>query len=212
MYSTILMDLDGTLTDPGLGITNSIMYALDKLGMPETDRTRLYRFIGPPLMEEMRKVYGLTEQEGYDALKYYREYFSVTGLFENEVYPGIPEVLAKIKETGRKLIVATSKPEIYTLQILEHFGLDRYFDFVSGSTMDNSRVQKKDIIAYAMERMAFSAEDALMIGDRRNDVEGAAANGMRSLGVLYGYGSYEELSEAGADYFAKTPEEITAYI
>lgn len=212
MYSYILMDLDGTLTDPGLGITNSIMYGLEKLGIIEKDRTKLYRFIGPPLMEELRAVYHLSEQEGLNALAYYREYFSVTGLFENEVYEGIPEVLGRIRDAGRKLIVATSKPEIYTKRILEHFDLEKYFDFVAGSTMDSSRVQKSDVIAYAVNKMGFSPGEALMVGDRKNDIEGAAANGMKSLGVLYGYGSYEELSKAGADCYARTPEEILYYI
>lgn len=212
MRSYILMDLDGTLTDPGTGITNSIMYALEKLGIIEEDRTRLYRFIGPPLMDELRSVYGLSEQEGTDALRYYREYFSETGIFENEVYKGIPETLEKIREKGAKIILATSKPEVYAAQILEHFDLEKYFDFTAGSTMDNSRVKKKDVIAYAMDEMGFRAEDALMVGDRHNDVEGAAANGIPTLGVLYGYGSYEELLKAGAEYFAATPEEIPDYI
>ena len=212
MYSCILMDLDGTLTDPGVGITNSIMYSLEKLGIIEKDRTRLYRFIGPPLMEELRAVYHLSEQEGLDALAYYREYFSVTGLFENEVYEGIPEVLGKIRDAGKKLIVATSKPEIYTKRILEHFDLEKYFDYVAGSTMDSSRVQKSDVIAYAMNNTGYSPEETLMVGDRKNDIEGAAANGIRSVGVLYGYGSYEELSKAGADYYAKAPEEILYFI
>ena len=121
-------------------------------------------------------------------------------------------MLGKIRDAGKKLIVATSKPEIYTKRILEHFDLEKYFDFVAGSTMDSSRVQKSDVIAYAMNEAGFSPEEALMVGDRKNDIEGAASNGMKSVGVLYGYGSYEELSKAGADYYAKTPEEILNYI
>ena len=212
MYSNILLDLDGTLTDPGTGITNSIMYSLEKLGITETDRTKLYRFIGPPLMDSLRSAYGFSEREGLDALRYYREYFSDKGIFENEVYEGIPEVLGKMKALGKKVILATSKPEVYARRILEHFELDRYFDFIAGGTMDNSRVRKGDVIAFALKSTAADPEAALMVGDRDNDVEGAALNGIKTLGVLYGYGSYEELSDAGAAFFAKTPQAILDYI
>lgn len=212
MAKVILIDLDGTLTDPGEGITNSVMYALEKFGIYIEDRTSLYRFIGPPLMEELQKVYGFTAEEAEQALQYYREYFAVRGLFENEVYDGIPETLKKIKDSGRKVVVATSKPEGYSKQILEHFDLIQYIDFVAGSTMDSSRVRKSDVIAYALETLGIKKEDALMVGDRENDIEGAKANGLDALGVLYGYGSLEELQNAGAVKFAATPEEILNYI
>lgn len=212
MYDTILLDLDGTLTDPGLGITNSVMYALEKFGIYTQDRTSLYHFIGPPLLEEIQRSYGFSEEQALKALAYYREYFGVTGLFENEVYDGIPETLEKMKDAGKKLIVATSKPELYSVRILEHFDLLRYFDFVAGSTMDNSRVRKADVIAYALKENSVDKNRAIMVGDRQNDVQGAIANGLDCLGVLYGYGSLEELKQAGAMKFADSPEDILNYI
>ncbi len=208
MYRFILADLDGTLTDPGIGITNSIMYALRKFGIEVADRSELYRFIGPPLAEEIQKVYGFSKEDSFLALEYYREYFAKDGLFENEVYDGIPEALEILKASGRKLILATSKPEVYSVQILEHFDLMKYFDFVAGATMDSSRVRKNDVIAYAVDTFGIRKEEALMIGDRENDIRGAAENGIRPLGALYGYGSYEELYEAGARDFVKIPGEI----
>ena len=206
------MDLDGTLTDPGLGITNSIIYALEKFGIVPESRESLYRFIGPPLMEEMQKVYGFTSKQSQQALVYYREYFAERGLYENRVYDGIPGTLEKIRGSGRKLVVATSKPEVYSQKILDHFGLSRYFDFLAGSTMDSSRVQKSDVIAYALERRGIDPAEALMVGDRENDIRGAAENGIDSLGVLYGYGSKEELINAGAGALAETPEDILNHI
>lgn len=212
MYEFVLADLDGTLTDPGIGITNSIMYALKKFGMEIKDRSELYRFIGPPLADELCKVYGFSKEKSLLALQYYREYFSAGGLYENEVYEGIPDVLKELKAEGRKLILATSKPEVYSVKILEHFDLMKYFDFVAGATMDGSRVRKDDVIAYALRSCQVKKEEALMIGDRENDIQGAWKNGIRSLAVLYGYGSYEELSEAGASDFANHPGEIPEII
>ena len=208
MYKFVLADLDGTLTDPGIGITNSIMYALDKFGIHVKDRSELYRFIGPPLAEELQKVYGFSKEDSLLALQYYREYFAVDGLYENEVYEGIPETLEKLKASGRQLILATSKPEIYSVEILKHFDLMKYFDFIAGATMDSSRVRKSDVIAYAAESCGIDKAQALMIGDRENDIQGALSNGIQPIGVLYGYGSKEELSQAGARYYVKKPEEI----
>lgn len=212
MFRYVLMDLDGTLTDPGIGITNSIIYALERFGIHPKNRESLYRFIGPPLMEELSIVYGFSKEESQKALEYYREYFAVKGLYENRVYDGIPKTLQRIKDSGRILLVATSKPEVYSLKILEHFDLLRYFDYVAGSTMDSSRVRKSDVIAYAVQSFDVDPKEAIMVGDRENDILGAAENNMSSLGVLYGYGSKEELQNAGATLFAKTPEEILSYI
>lgn len=209
-YSTILFDLDGTLTDPGLGITNSILYALDKMGIPKPPREELYAFIGPPLKEMLMVRFGLSDVQGEDALRFYREYFSVDGLFENRVYAGIPELLAALQGAGKQLIVATSKPEIFTLRILERFDLARYFDFVAGSTLDGSRVHKDDVIAYALEQCGLThpKDEIIMIGDRKFDVEGAKANNLSCIGVTYGYGSKEELEEAGAIATADTPQAL----
>ena len=212
MYDTILMDLDGTLTDPGLGITNSVMYALKKFGITVEDRASLYRFIGPPLVEEIGSVYGFSREDSLRAVDYYREYYADKGLYENRVYDGIPETLESIRRAGKKIVLATSKPELFSCQILEHFDLMKYFDFVAGSTMDHSRIHKADVIAYAVKSFGIDPARALMVGDRENDVQGAKANQMDVLGVLYGYGSREELEKAGAERFAETPEEILRFI
>ena len=212
-YQYLLFDLDGTLTDPGLGITNSVMYALEKFGIHTEDRTALYRFIGPPLTESFETFYGFTAEQSALAVTYYREYFKSRGMYENEVYNGIPALLAELKAQGKTLIVATSKPEAFAAEILRYFALDGYFDLVAGATMDGSRAQKADIIRYAMEAAGITEKAAaLMIGDREHDAIGAKANGLDTLGVLYGYGSEAELRAAGAKYLAHEPKEILAFV
>ena len=209
MYKYILFDLDGTLTDPGLGITNAVMYALKKFNIEVPDRSELYKFIGPPLLESFEKYYGMTPEQSQMALQYYREYFKPYGLYENTVYDGIEEVLAALKVQGKKLILATSKPEPFAVEILRHFGLDKYFDFVAGATMDEKRVRKADVIAYALESCEIAElSEAIMVGDREHDVLGAKEVGLQCVGVLYGYGDLEELENVGANYIAKKPEDI----
>ena len=213
MYKYILFDLDGTLTNPELGITNCVMYALEKFGIKENDRKKLHPFIGPPLTYSFHNFYGLSEEESKQAVAFYRERFSVKGLYENEVYVGVPEMLQNLKEQGKKLIIATSKPEEYTIKILKYFELYKYFDFVAGATMDGSRGEKSEIITYALE--ISSIEDktqAVMIGDRKYDILGAKENGLDSIGVLYGFGDYEELTNAGATYIAESMEDILGYV
>lgn len=209
MYDYFLFDLDGTLTDPGLGITNSVAYALGKYGITVEDRRELYPFIGPPLRQSFSEFYGFDEEKTKEAVAFYREYFSEKGLFENEVYEGIPEVLSQLKQAGKKLLVATSKPEEFTNRILEHFGLAEYFDFVAGATMDETRNEKADIIAYALKQIADADKSKIvMIGDRKFDILGARENGIDSIGVLYGYGPRAELEEAQATYIVEKPEEL----
>lgn len=209
MYKYILFDLDGTLTDPGLGITNAVMYALKKFNIEVPDRSELYKFIGPPLLESFEKYYGMTPEQSQMALQYYREYFKPYGLYENTVYDGIEEMLMALKSQGKMLILATSKPEPFAVEILRHFGLDKYFDFVAGATMDEKRVRKADVIAYALESCGITElSETIMIGDREHDALGAKEVGLQCIGVLYGYGDLEELEKAGANYIAKTPEDI----
>ena len=212
MYNTVLFDLDGTLTNPGQGITNSVAYALKKFGIEVEDRQELYKFIGPPLYESFMKYYGFSQEKAETAVSFFREYFRDTGIFENEVYGGVTDLLDEIKNSGRKIILATSKPEEFAKRVLSHFGLDKYFDFVAGATMDSSRVEKSDVIAYAIKESGCTGENAVMIGDRLHDILGAKENGLDSIGVLFGYGSREELEEAGADYIAETVEEIIKFI
>ena len=213
MYQYLLFDLDGTLTDPGLGITNSVMFALKKFGVEVQERASLYKFIGPPLLDSFRDFYGFSAEDSERAVRYYREYFSRQGLFENEVYDGVPTLLARLKQRGRTLIVASSKPEVYVVEILKHFELYDYFDLVAGATMDPSRSQKADVIRYALARAGITEpSSALMIGDRKHDILGARENGLDALGVLFGYGSREELKAAGAAFLAETPAEIESFV
>lgn len=209
MYNYILFDLDGTLTNSELGITKSVQHALKKFGIEVEDRTILRPFIGPPLGESFQVYYGLSKEESEQAIKYYRERFSVKGLYENEVYEGVEKMLQDLKESGKKLILATSKPEKFTMLILEHFDLLKYFDFVAGATMDGSRGEKADVIRYALEISGIEDKtEAIMVGDRKFDILGAKENGLASIGVLYGFGDREELTEAGADYIVERAEDI----
>ncbi len=203
MYKTILFDLDGTLTDPGIGITNSVMYALDKFGIHVTDRSELYRFIGPPLIDSFTGFYGFSHEDGERAVAYYREYFSVTGLFENDLYDGIPELLSELKKQGKTLILATSKPDVYAVRILAHFGLDGYFDHIAAATLDGHINYKDEVIALALSIADEEKSEIVMVGDRKYDIIGANAHGLDSVGVLFGYGSEDELRDAGATYIAK---------
>ncbi len=209
----LLFDLDGTLTDPGEGITNSVAYALEKFGIAVEDRRELYPYIGPPLTDSFMRCHGLTIAQAEEALKLYREYFSVNGMFENVPYDGIAAFLEKLKSRGYTLLIATSKPEEFTVQILQHFSLDKYFAFVAGNTLDESRPTKASVIAYLRERYpAINATNAVMIGDRKYDIEGAKQNALPSIGVLYGYGSREELETAGATAVVADLEELLAAI
>lgn len=209
MYEYLLFDLDGTLTDPGLGITEAVRYALGKFGISVSDRKALYPFIGPPLWESFERFYHFSPTESEQAVNYYREYYKKQGLFENEVYEGIPALLQQLKDGGKSLLVATSKPEVFAVQILGHFGLASYFALIAGATMDSSRSKKADVIAYALARAGITdPARAVMIGDREQDIQGAQANGLASIGVLYGYGSAVELTGAGASHLARTPRDI----
>lgn len=206
-FDTILFDLDGTLTDPGIGITNSIAYALEQRGMPVPPREQLFRFIGPPLLDEFQKVYGVTEAEARELVAQFRVYFESRGIFENRMYEGIPEMLQRLRDHGCRLVLATSKPEVFAEQVLEHFSLRQYFTAVAGSTIDEGRTDKAEVIAYALGKLE-AAGRPLMVGDRRHDVVGAQANKIPCLGVLYGYGSRQELTEAGAVRLAETVEDV----
>jgi len=212
MPTTILFDLDGTLTDPGLGITNSILYALGKMGFPKPPRENLYPFIGPPLTESFQKYCGMTAAQAEEALRLYREYFSVTGLFENSVYDGIPEMLASLRNAELRLCLATSKPEIYARRIVERFDLAPYLDFVGGATLSGERNAKADVIAYVLNETGTAADQTIMVGDRRHDVEGAAVHRLPAIGVLWGYGDETELRTAGAAQIASDPGELARLI
>ena len=207
MNHTIFFDLDGTLTDSAPGIIHSVQYALNKYGI-KAEENDLRSFIGPPLIHSFQERFGFDHDKALEAVVYYREYFTAGGMFENSVYPGIEELLQKLKADGRTLAVATSKPELFSKQILEHFALAQYFDFIGGAAMDESRTKKVEVLEYALHELQADPKEAVMIGDRKDDIEAACSLGTESIGVLYGYGSREELENAGAKVFAKTPLDI----
>jgi len=209
MYDIVLFDLDGTLTDPGAGITNSVAYALKKWGIEVADRRELYAFIGPPLLDSFARYYGFNEEQCRLSLGYYREYFQDIGIFENQLFDGTAAMLAQIKSAGKKIVLATSKPEEYAIRILEHFDIFSYFDVVAGASMDETRSKKADVIAYALEKAKVTdRKKAVMIGDREHDVLGGKENGLDTIGVLFGYGDRAELEAAGATYIAEKMEDI----
>ena len=207
-YRTLLFDLDGTLTDPGVGITTSVAYALACFGITPPPREQLYPFIGPPLHESFQRFYGFSEEQSFEAVERYRDYYRERGIWQNQLYPGIDTLLAALREAGYTLALATSKPEIFARQILDHFNLAQYFSFVAGSNLDGTRTKKGEVIAYARKLSGAQPDESLMIGDREHDVLGAREQGLRCIGVLYGYGSREELLAAGAWQLAAQVEDL----
>lgn len=209
MYQTILFDLDGTLTDPGMGITNSVMYALEKLGYERPERQELYKFIGPPLHDSFQMYYGMDTQQTDEAVRLFREYFARQGIKENQIYPGIMEMLRALHDAGRHLVLATSKPEQWARIIMADFGMDVYVPDIAGATMTRERNKKGLVIAYALEAFGVDPATAVMVGDREHDILGGKENGLPGIGVTYGYGDREELEHAGAVAVADTPEKLT---
>lgn len=208
-YQTILFDLDGTLTDSAPGILNSVRYACRKLQLEMPQEATLRRFLGPPLPASFRDYLHLNEADTARAVSAFREYYPEKGIFENEVYPGIPELLRGLKAAGKTVVMATSKPELFARRIMEHFSLDQYFDAICGATIDETRTDKGDVIAYALQTAGISStEGVVMVGDREHDVKGAARNGLPCIGVVYGYGSAEELWTAGAVTLADTVQDL----
>lgn len=212
-YKYLLLDLDGTVTDSMEGITRSVQYALENFGITVTDLNTLRPFIGPPLKESFKEFYHFTDEQAETALKKYREYFSTKGLFENKVYEGMPQFLIDQVAKDRQLLLATSKPEPFAKQILSYFGLDSYFTFIGGSTMDGSRSTKTDVISYVLSANHVDDLSAVvMIGDRKHDIIGAENNGIDSIGVLYGFGDEAELRKAGATYIAANLRELSTLL
>lgn len=213
-YPVVFFDLDGTLTDPGEGIINSIMYALDKMGLAAADRRKLESFIGPPLVDSFKGEYGLSNEAAWQGVLYYREYFAERGMFENQIYPGIPELLMALKGAGKRIGLATSKPTVYAAEIVAHFKLTQFFDGIFGSELDGSRTAKGEVIAEAMRRMSpiVTPDQAIMIGDRKYDVIGARENGLDAIAVAYGYGTLEELREAAPIRIAPTVGDLQALL
>ncbi len=202
-------DLDGTLTDSADGIINSVIYALSTYGVEENDREALRSFVGPPLPESFMKRYGFSKEKAEEAVSRFRVRFSSIGIFENALYDGIPQVLSAIKEQGGKVILATSKPEVFARRILDHFDLTEYFDHICGANLaENNRLEKEEVLRYALENSGADPKDSYMIGDRKYDMEAGKRLGLCTVGVLYGYGSRRELEAAGADVICETVEQL----
>ncbi|MGF9756095.1 HAD family hydrolase [Microvirga sp. 0TCS3.31] len=202
-----LFDLDGTLTDPKTGITRSVQYALDKLGRPVPEADELTWMIGPPLIAGFTELLGGAD-EVQEAVHLYRERYGTIGLFENEVYAGIPALLQHLQEKGVRLYVATSKLQVFAQRIFDHFELSRFFSEIYGSDLDNRNADKRDLIRHILEQERFDPADAVMIGDRKHDALGAKANGLASIGVTWGYGSRQELLDAGVACLVDAPQDL----
>lgn len=210
MYKAIFFDLDGTLTESGEGITKSVQYALEKLGKPEPDLSKLRVFVGPPLMEQFMKYTGLDEETARQAVVFYRERYTETGIYENRLYPGVQELLQKLRRDGYLLAVASSKPERFVLKVLDYFGLTGYFHEIVGSEMNGSRTSKSEVIEETLKRLGLQnhREQVLMVGDKEHDVLGARAAGVDCIAVSYGYGTMEELEAAKPLRIVASVEEL----
>ncbi|MFS0674527.1 HAD family hydrolase [Ornithinibacillus sp. 179-J 7C1 HS] len=208
-YKVILFDLDGTLSDPKEGITQSVQYALRKMNITEPDLKKLDSFIGPPLQVSFAEHYGFEAYQVQKAIEFYRERFKEKGMFENKLYPQIQSLLKSLKEKEYVLVVATSKPTVFAEKILKHFNIDHYFELIVGSNLDGSRTAKTEIIQYILDKYNnYSQRDFVMIGDRMHDIVGAVNTGIDSIAVTYGYGSFDELSKSQPTYIVNTVEEL----
>ncbi len=209
MYSTVLFDLDGTITDSEPGIIASVQHALRQFGIEVEDPKTLRPFIGPPLRDSFRQYFQMTPEQAEQATEMYRQRYAPIGKFECSVYPGISGLLRRLHEAGRKVVLATSKPEEFAGEILEHFHLDPYFDLIGGATLDGSRDTKEEVLQYILDRLTpAERQDAVMIGDTRFDMIGAAAFSLPAIGVLYGFGSREELEGYGARFVAEDAAQL----
>ena len=216
-YKHIFFDLDGTITEPVVGITNAFMYSLEKFGIKVSDRTSLYKVIGPPLRDSYKEFYGFSDEQAEEAIGYYREYYGVRGLIENDIMPGMENAFRTLKDAGCHLYVATSKPEVYAIKILQYLGLDGYFDIIAGSLFDGSRDKKELVIEYLLNRCGMKSEteeltSVVMVGDRKFDILGAKHLGIDNIGVTFGYGSREEFLECQAMYIVDSADELVQYI
>lgn len=216
-YKNVFFDLDGTVTEPVEGITNAIIYALKRFGIDVSDRKQLYKYIGPPLRDSFREFNGFSEEQAEAAVLAYREYYSVNGILENEIMPGMEDALKELKSAGCRLYIATSKPEIFARQILEHLKLDGYFDIISGSLLDGSRDKKEQVLQHLLDESAIGSLNeemsrTVMVGDRKFDIIGAKHFELDSIAVLFGYGNRAEFEEAGATVIVETPAQMVRFI
>lgn len=208
-YKIALFDLDGTLTDSATGITNSIMYALARFDIQVQNRECLYPFIGPPLLDSFMKYYHFSYEQAKQACEDYHEYFCEKGIFENQVYHGVPEMLTELRNRGMTLAIASAKPEYLVKRILCHFHLSDFFHFIGGADASVQRIHKSDVIEYTLNAFQnLPKKEIVMIGDREDDITGAKTHQLDSVGVLYGFGSRRELEAAGAVYLIESVNEL----
>ncbi|MBQ9063283.1 MAG: HAD hydrolase-like protein [Eubacterium sp.] len=236
-----LFDMDGTTNESGPGIKKSVAIALEKQGITDYTEEQLAQFVGPPLRQSFQNLFGMTEEQASQGIQDYRAYYAVSGKFENRMYPGIPELLKRMKQAGILCGIASSKPELFVREILEHYNVEQYFDVIAGASMSEQLVEKPDIIRLALQRAreqglpvnsvpsAEAAEptqsssymepvqpqacpDVWMVGDRSYDVTGAHSCGLPVIGVTYGYGSRRELEDAGADVIVDTTAALESAI
>ena len=208
-FQYILFDLDGTLTDSGEGITKAVQYALKHFGIEVADLNELRKFIGPPLRDSYKNFYDFDDEKAELGIAKFREYYTDKGIYENKVYDGVEETLKILKDNGKKLIIATSKPEVHAKTVLKHFDLEKYFDFIGGADLEETRVKKGDVIRYSLENAGISdLSKVIMDGDREHDVIGAKENNIKSIGVLYGYGDVVELTQARAEFVVEKIQDI----
>ena len=211
-YDIILFDLDGTVIDSSPGVTDSIIYALKKFGIEIKDKTSLLKCIGPPLQYSFKNFFGFSDEDTALAIKYYREFYEIEGINRLSVYDGIPELLKNLKNAGKTIVLATSKPEKYAAQILKDNGLYDLFDFVAGADPNINRNEKTEVMEYALKSINADPSKVLMIGDRKYDVIGSKDVGCDCIGVLFGFGTKEELLNEGAIFTAETCDEVEKYI
>ena len=208
-----IFDLDGTIIDPKIGITSSVAYALNKFDIHVENLDNLCKFIGPPLKDSFIEYYNFSDEAAEKAILYYRERFQEKGIYENFLYENFEDMLISLKKQGKTLLIATSKPAVFAERILEHFNLRQYFDFVGGSNLDGTRANKAEVIFHVLKENSISdLSTAIMVGDRKHDIIGAKKAGLQSVGVLYGYGNYQELETSGADYIVKDVEELSTLL
>jgi phosphoglycolate phosphatase len=211
-YAAVLFDLDGTLTDSGVGIANSVSFALSTLGAAPLSDAQLQAFVGPPAHDSFEAL-GFDAATSERAVTEYRRYMAEKGLYENEVYPGIEALLSRLRDSGVTLAVATSKPTIFANKVLEHFGLSGYFTYVSGSELDGRARAKHEVISNALQALGLvGRDDVCMVGDRVLDVAGARAVGLPAIAVAWGYAAHGELESAGATAVVRTPAELLALL
>ena len=212
-YKTVLFDLDGTISDPKLGVVNAIVYACQEWGITDYTKEEFLKFIGPPLHLSFKNRFNLSDADAANIVKLYRVYYEEKGKFENELYPGIKELLKILNDSGRRIAVATSKPTFFSEQIIEHFGISEYIKVLVGSNLDNTMTEKEDIVREALLQLGRPKKaECVMIGDRKFDILGAKANEIDSISVLYGYGSQAEFDEYQPTYIIDTVDNLTRFL